>query len=118
MKHLHRLVRPLPTKTFPLSICWDMDCSFCVDVSAAFPKTRLTVPDFSSAGVGVGSIRQETKGKQRRDKLAVVLEKLFQLLGSAVRSFILATAKLRQQHKLLVKQQVFTFEARGVFVMF
>jgi hypothetical protein len=118
MKHLRRLVRLLPTKAFPLFSGWDVDCGFCAGVAAILPKPGLTVLDASSVGVGMGCIRPETKGKQRRDKPAVVLEKLCQLLGSAVRSFILTAAKLRQQHELLVKQQVSTVEARGVCVMF
>lgn len=46
------------------------------------------------------------------------LEKLCQFQGSAVRSFILTTAKPQQQQELSVNQQVSTFEERGVCVMF
>ncbi|PSB27671.1 hypothetical protein [Stenomitos frigidus] len=49
---------------------------------------------------------------------AAVAEKLCQWAGSAVRSLILTTAKLQQQYELLVKQQVSTFEVKGVSVMF
>ncbi len=67
----------------------------------------------------MGSVRPETKDKKRTDRpTALVLKKLCQWSGSAVRSLILTTAGLQQQRVLTVKQQVSTFEARGVSSMF
>ena len=76
------------------------------------------VSDVRAQAVSVGNIHPEPKAQRCTGRLATVLEKLCQLRRSAVRSLILTTAKLRQQRKLTVKQQVSTFEARGVTVMF
>ncbi len=76
------------------------------------------VSDVWAQAVSMGNIHPEPNAQRCTGRLETILEKLCQLRRSAVRSLILTTAKLQQQRELTVKQQVSTFETRGVSVMF